>query len=72
MSGPAPNRCSAAKWPQAPDCAHGHAFTTACLFPEHGRPPMCMREDRRFDEARQVVTMGYYPPRAYGLEVKRG
>lgn len=45
-------------------CKHGHAFTTACLFPEHGTPPMCCREDRRFDEARQVVTIGYVDHRA--------
>jgi hypothetical protein len=40
-------------------CRHGHAFTVAC-YGNRG-VPSCVREDLRFDEDRQVVTIDTWP-----------
>ncbi len=41
-------------------CQHGHPLTAACFgngYPTGEAVPMCVREDRVFDEVRQVVTL---------------
>lgn len=41
-------------------CKHGHAFTYACLgngYPSGVPIPVCVREDKTFDEARKVITI---------------
>jgi hypothetical protein len=44
-------------------CRHGHATTAACFgngYPHGVVIPVCVREDKRFDEALQAVTIAPY------------
>jgi len=41
-------------------CRHGHATTQACFgcgYPDGKIIPVCLRDDKRFDPARQAVTI---------------
>jgi len=40
-------------------CSHSHAFTMACHG--NGGIPSCEREDLKFDEEHQVVTIDTWP-----------
>ena len=51
------NRCSGME-PNG-GCSHGHAFTMACFG--NNDAPSCTREDLKFDEERQVVTIDTWP-----------
>ena len=45
-------------------CKHGHATTAACFgnaYPSGKLIPVCVREDKVFDEKRQAVTIANWP-----------
>lgn len=50
-------------------CKHGHSTTAACFgngYP-NGQPiPVCVREDKVFDEDRKAVTIANWPSNAGG------
>jgi len=48
-------------------CKHGHATTAACFgnaYPSGKLIPVCVREDKVFDEDRNVVTIANWPSNA--------
>ena len=61
MIGKKENHCSGLK--ETGGCKHGHAVTQGCFgvgYPAGNVEPVCMSEDRIFDEERKIVTVRQY------------
>jgi hypothetical protein len=46
------------------ECKHGHATTGACFgnsYPSGNLIPVCVRQDKVYDESRNVVTIANWP-----------
>lgn len=58
MIGNKKDYCSGLK--EGGGCKHGHDITQACFgvgYPAGDIGPVCIREDKRFDEERQAMTV---------------
>lgn len=58
MIGVNENHCSGLR--EDGGCKHGHAVTQDCFgvgYPNGKIEPVCVREYKKFDESRQVVTI---------------
>jgi len=61
MIGKKENRCSGLK--EKDGCKHGHDVTQGCFgvgYPDGQIIPVCVNENKTFDESRKVVTVRDY------------